>query len=217
MNNISRTDKVTSINICFSNATNDQVIEMYNMFVKNIMHMEIKILNRKSMVEHVLDNINIADDMTIDELYLYAHDNNLMNDNGLKCIKVNNKNKIVNDKNIMYNIVLNVVNDLLETIGRDKIERLEDFKEIRRDELMQNKCKDVIENNKEYIFSKFKKAEIRYYQRDTLTTFVISALKGMVNKLADYQFISKNHKNKKITKGSQAVNFTSYSVKKINV
>ena len=215
MANISRIEKVKGIYLSYAVADNDQVIELYNIFVEYIICEDNKVLNRRIMVEHVLNNIQIADDTTVNELYTYACNNNLLVDTGIKYIKIKKKNKNNNDKYILYNIVLNVVNDLLEIMEENKIEKLEEFKNINRDDLLQDKCKKVIEANEEYILNKFKKSEIRYYQKDRLSTYVLSVLKGMVSKLDGYKFVSKNHKNKRISKNSKKINYTTYCIKKV--
>jgi hypothetical protein len=215
MNDISRFDKLKGINLSYAVANNNQVSEMYNIFVKDIICKEKKVLKRQIMVEHVLSNIQVADDATVGDLYNYAHANNLLVDTGIKYIKIDMKKKKENNNNILHNIVLNVVNDLLEIMEKEKIENLEEFKNINRDDLLQDKCKKVIENNEVYILDKYKKSEIRYYQKERLGTYVISVLKGMIGKLDGYEFTSKNHKNQKITKKSKKTNYTSYCIKKL--
>ena len=98
--------------------------------------------------------------------------------------------------------------------AKTKLKDLEDFKDVRREELSQNNCKEIIEKNKEYILTKYKTSEIRFHQKDTLNSFVVSALRAMINKMDDYEFVSKNYKNKKVTNDNDKANYTSYSIKK---
>jgi carboxylesterase type B len=210
MTELSRVDKLKDINLALANASDDQITEIYNIFVKDVKCKNKKV-NRRLMIEHILENMHMVTDKSINAIHDYANDNNLIDERGVyyvKAIKKITHNRVVNKEDV----ALDVINDILEVIGENKIEKLEDFQNIMRDELIKDECKKVIENHEKYIFTYFKKADLGYYQKARLSTYVLSVLKGMIKNLDGYDLISKNHKNKKGT----TANFTTYSIETTN-
>ena len=105
---------------------------------------------------------------------------------------------------------------IIKVIGRDTIECLEDFKSISRDELINDECKNVVENNKDYILTKFTRTDIRFNQRHKQKTYGLTAIKGMVKKLDNFKVVAKNYKNVAPNKKTGKVNFTCYTIVKLD-
>jgi hypothetical protein len=155
-----------------------------------------------------LNNINYADDNTIDNLFKYAENNNLLVPTGIKASDIK---KEVEEKTVAIDIVLDILNDLLQVMGKDKITNLEDFKNIRREELVKKECEKLIQNNESYIFTHFEKSKLGYYTRNSVKSYILTILKNMIKEIDNYKFVSMNHKNKK---KSDKTNYTTYSIKK---
>lgn len=208
MNELSRADKIKYINSGFVAANNNQVNEMYERYIEDIEYNKNNELNRRVKINHILDNINYADDQTIDDLFDYAKDNNLLIYTGIKISVIEEEKE---EDTTAHDILINVLNDLLEVMGKNKIQNLEDFKDIRREELVKKECEQVITNNEEYIFGHFKKSKLGYYTRNAVKSYILTILKNMVKEIDNYKFVSKNHKNKK---KSDKTNYTTYCIKK---
>lgn len=206
---ISRANKLNWINIALYNASNNQIHELFNIFTEDIKY-DDDMLNRQRIVNFVIVNMRAADDKTIDNMYAYSVDNELLDDNGVYYVKVKKLNEKINDSK--NTITLKIINEIFDVTGKEKIERLEDFKNIRKEDLADDECKSIIENNKDYILTKFTKSDIRYSHRNFQKSFTLSCIRGMVNNLDNYTFVSKAHKNMKITDKNNKPNYTTYSI-----
>lgn len=204
-----RTEKLKWLNISMANATNDQIIEIFNIFVKDIECAEKK-LNRRTRINHMLTNFILADDKTIDDLYNYGKDNGLLNNSGIYFIKFEKKRKERDDTK--YTITLNIINGMLEVMNMPRIDRLDQFIDIKRDELENPKCIKIIVDNIDYILTKYTRTQIRYKSRNKVNAYVVCAIRGMIKQLDGYKVVPTNHKNKKILKKGDKVNYTTYSI-----
>jgi hypothetical protein len=142
-------------------------------------------------------------------------ENNLrnINDDELKVLEENIKTKLktieTNDEK-MKRVTLEIVNKLLVVMGYDVIDDLCDFYDIKRDELIEENCSKIFNENKEYILNNgFNKAECKIYQN--IKYVHLSILKAMLKKIG-YSLQSKN--NKKMIKGITTMHTTYYIKKK---
>lgn len=212
MSNNLRSDKLKWLFIAMSNATDEQIIDIFNIFSKEIEYTN-NAVDRQLAVSHIVDNIIMTKDTTIDELYKHCEESNLLFDNGIYITKARKKKFQLDDNK--YNITLNIVNEILEIIGRQRIGKLEDFQHIKRDELDNYNCKQMIIKNIDYITLQYKKKDIRYNNKDQINIYAVTTIKGLVKKLDGYEFISKNHKHMKTPDGVKKVNYTTYSIGKL--
>lgn len=72
-------NKLKCINIALYNATDKQIIDIYNIFAKNIKSKD-KALERQKMVQTLLEKICLVDDDTVDSIYDYVDENELVAD-----------------------------------------------------------------------------------------------------------------------------------------
>lgn len=78
-------------------------------------------------------------------------------------------------------IVLKFLNKILVNIGKEEIEDLTDFKDIKREDLLKQKNIDLIETMEKEIFKCFKKGQIDYHRKKTLKTYLLTLIKRMVS------------------------------------
>jgi len=147
--------------------------------------------NRKHMLSYIEDNLK------------YIDDKNLLDIKSMIDIFLNNMTE--NDKKI--NIVIDIINKILVANEMDKINDLTDFVNIRRDILMSDVCKQIINDSKTYIFDNgFDKYKCSVYQNN-LRHKHFGIFKGLLSQ-AGYKLVATM-----ITKGGK---YTVYSIVKIN-
>ena len=192
---------------------------------------------RKKKLQYIKDNIDFLQDKYIDSIYekiCINIPNKLKNDlkrvDKMKHIEPNLKYleddmmEIVNQiikKNLIYEetdeekkkrVVLDLINKILSVIGHTEIHDLEDFIDIRRDDILSDKVKNIIDENKDYIFETngFNKAECMVYQKN-LKNPHFSVIKGILNEIG-FEMIAKSkadYINKK------KIPYRDYYIKKI--
>ena len=116
--------------------------------------------------------------------------------------------------NEKYILTLKFLNDLLKAIGKEEIDDITNFKEVRRDDLLTDSCQKVFDNHISEICKVFGKSQIYYRNKDSVDNYLISLIKYMI-KLIGYQFVFKTKINKKPL-GDNVYNITSnvlYSIK----
>ena len=87
MDDITRTNKLKAINLSLTNANDEQISDIYNLFINGVKCKEI-ITTRQTMVEHIIEKLNVIEDKTLDNMYEYANIHKLLDDNGAYYIKV---------------------------------------------------------------------------------------------------------------------------------
>ena len=65
MAELSRADKIVSIKLAILNALDNQIIDIYNLFIKSVKHKNNKELNRQTMCEHIMEKMYMVNDSTI--------------------------------------------------------------------------------------------------------------------------------------------------------
>jgi hypothetical protein len=106
-------------------------------------------------------------------------------------------NKILNNSAIkesqedkMIRVALEVVNNILVEMNKNKIQDLCEFVDVQREELTKDKYKQIINDNLEYIFSNgFTRSECMVYQK-TIKYPHLSIMKGVLNSIG-YELCSK--------------------------
>lgn len=121
-----------------------------------------------------------------------------------------NYEESIEDKRIR--ITLNILNKILKAINRRSIDNLCDFCNVRRDHLIGDITKNIINDNQQIIFEEvFTKKECITTQQSKLSYPHFSLLKGMLNVMG-YEFIPT--KKSKFANGKRDI-FTIYSIQKI--
>lgn len=82
-----------------------------------------------------------------------------------------------------YLVALKFVNKLLDNMGKENIDKLEDFKDIDRDNISTGQNKDTLVEMEDEIFKVFDKRACGYYNRKTSRSYPMSVLRGMANEL----------------------------------
>ena len=93
MAELSRVNKLKDINLTLANASDDQITEIYNIFVKDVKCKNKKV-NRRSMIEHMLEYIYMVTDKSISTIHDYANENDLIDDRGVYYFKIGKRNYI---------------------------------------------------------------------------------------------------------------------------
>jgi hypothetical protein len=193
---------------------------------------------RKKKLQYIKDNIDFLQDKYIDSIYEKLCINipnkiktkDLKRVDKMKHIEINLKyleddmmetiNQII-IKNLVYEetveekkkrIVLDLINKILTIIGHTEIHDLEDFIDIRRDDILSDKVKNIIDENRDYIFETngFDKAGCMIYQKN-LKNPHFSIIKGILNEVG-FEMIAKSkadYINKK------KIAYRDYYIKKI--
>ncbi len=110
----------------------------------------------------------------------------------------------------MEKIVKELINKMLVAMDKKEIKNLSDFIDVRREIIIDQKCKDIVDSNSEYIFNNgFSKLECGVYQK-IIKYPHLSILKGMLKKIG-YELCSKT-RSEFIDKKRHV--YTLYTIKK---
>ena len=211
MAELSRIDKIKHLRLAFVNGDDKHIVDMYDIFTKDFEdnNKAKNKLCRHRMVNFMLNNLQCIKNDTINNIYQYGEDHNLHDDNGVFYVRTEKKKNINDDP---YTITLYMANCLLGAIDHEKIDRLEEFQNMKRDLFETDACKKVFEDNIDYIKKQFTSNDIKYNTRHNQRAYGVSALKHMVDKLDNYVFVSRMHKNKKVVSDGDKANYTTYSI-----
>lgn len=123
-----------------------------------------------------------------------------------KCAKVA-------DDDLYYIVTLNFINKLLESMKKPKINKLTEFINIDKDNIITDECKQILSNELPNIVLIFGKLKINYRQKDTLKNYVVYVIKKMIY-YCGYTLKTYNYtKTKKMdTEKFNIKRYTEYSV-----
>lgn len=93
-----------------------------------------------------------------------------------------------------YVVALKFVNKILENIGKEKIDKLEDF-EIDRDDLAKEANNQFVKEMNKEIFGPFDKNECKYYKRHQIGTYCVTLLRRMMKCIGYEMDIKKRNKS----------------------
>ena len=91
-------------------------------------------------------------------------------------IKKTKKTKIDCNDN-KYIITMEFLNAILKIIGKIKINDITEFKDIRREDLLKNECKDVLEEYLNKIIKCFGKTKIAFRNKDIVNLYILTVIK----------------------------------------
>lgn len=107
---------------------------------------------------------------------------NLNNKMVQKPVKKTVKDNVPVDKNSeKYKVALKFVNKVLENIGKESIDDLTKFKDIDRDDIIEDINKTTLEEMEDEIFVHFDKNKCNYYRKTN--GLVVNCLRGMMRQL----------------------------------
>lgn len=166
--------------------------------------------------KNTLDGEDLEDHDTREKKLRFMHDNiQFVNENDLKdMLKIINNMlnppaETKGDK--MKRVMLEIINKLLIAMNRNTVNDICEFKNISREELMDDTCAKILIGNRNYIFANgFSKHECQFYQKKVVNVH-FSMLKGML-KQTGYVLSSKNQK--KMINNTQKT-ITTYNVQLI--
>lgn len=198
----------------------------------------LTIKKRKDRINDINDNLTVIPDNILDDVFKIV--SNAVNikkrtKDGAETIRfykiqfIENNLRYVTDEDIieiadliinteyeesqqgkMERVALEIVNKLLEVKEKPQIDNLCDFK-MSRDEILSDECRDVINENKQYIFeSGFSKSECKVYQTKIINKH-FSLFKGMINQVKGYVLCSKT---KIKTQNYERTPYTGYYIDK---
>ena len=93
-----------------------------------------------------------------------------------------------------YILVLEFLNAILVKIGKEAIDDITKFKDIKRDDLLKPECTQVLSQYLDKIIKQFGKTKILYDKKDKINNYLLTVIKSVVANCG-YQFKS-NQKNK---------------------
>lgn len=198
MNADLRKKTIDSIKKYIIDLPNNDINELYTSLTEAVEIPDTKENNtRQKKILCVINNLHFVDD---DDLNKF---NQLIQSSLNVVVDVESK------EGKMKRVALEIINKILDLNNMKHINDLCDFVDIRRDILVDEKCAELLNENKKYIFDNgFNKQECKNYQTN-LKHSQLSLLKGMLKQIG-YNLCSKNHK-KMVNYVSQ--NFTSYTIK----
>jgi hypothetical protein len=195
---------------------------------------------RKNKIKYITENIINLTDTYIFELYkticqyipnskynknIIRYDANIYIESNLRHV---NKTQLDNLYKIVYDVLdhtetdgdkkkritLEIINQFLEKMNMVKIKDFLEFKNVRRELLISEDFKNLVEDNKDYIFTEggFSKHDCGVYSKQ-IKTPQISIFKGMLNQIG-YELESES--KRKTTKG-ECKCITYYSIKHQNI
>lgn len=180
-----------------ADVTDNQIKKLCNK-ISTIIQKQCGEMNRLQMVSYVEKNIKYVDDDNLGDI------ENMMAEFLTYEEQDNDRKK---------RVALEIANKLLLAMNKKKIYDLENFDDVRRDEILNDECKQIIDDNRNYIFENgFSKEECMVYQTK-LKYPHLSLFKGMLKHIG-YELMSKNR-----SKRSDGVRdmFTVYYIKNSNV
>lgn len=127
-------------------------------------------------------------------------------------VKENNK-KIIEEKQIdkttdKYKVLLKLINKILASIGKEKIDDLKQFKCINRDDLISDTVEQIYNIMEKELFNAFDKRKCSWYNRKNVNNYVLTFLRAAVYDIGlDFKL---SHTCKHIN--MKAVNYIFYSI-----
>jgi len=158
---------------------------------------KIKELKRVDKMKHIEPNIKYLEDEILENV-------NQIIKKGLVYEETDEERKT--------RVVLEIINKVMVALERKPINYFDEFVDIRRDEIISDAVKEVIDAHRDYIFEKngFNKAECMVYQKN-LKNPHFSVIKGILSEVG-YELVSQSKadyiKKKKIP-------YTDYYIKKM--
>jgi hypothetical protein len=206
MNTLSRKQKYKFIKDNIDDLADDQIIQTYDI-VNQIVENSDNCETRYKQMLLIGNNLKFVDEINLDKIYSMM--NNFIN---------LQEKEILVDKNIdndtgnqkMNQILLDILNKILQAMGKEQIYDICDFADIRRDELLDEKYEKIINDYKSQIFEcGFNKHECKIYQIN-VKNHHLSILKGMLKQLG-YSLCSKNYKK---MRNKTLESYTSYTIRR---
>ena len=144
-----------------------QLTKLYEI-ISDLMHTEKDVLDRQHMLSYVENNLK------------YVEGNDLIVIKDMVAGFVANEES---DEDKMKRVTLEIINKILRAIGKKEINELEEFVDIPREDILSDSCKNVMDDNKDYIFENgFNKTECMLYQTKIKVKH-LSILKAMLKKI----------------------------------
>ena len=84
-----------------------------------------------------------------------------------------------------YKVTLKLINKILQNIGKEQVDKLEDFKEIDREDIIKENNKTSLTDMESELFPLFNKKKVGYYRKTD--ALVLNCLRGMMKEL-NYDF-----------------------------
>ena len=100
-----------------------------------------------------------------------------------------------------YKLVLNFVNTILTNMGKPNIDDLTKFKNIDRDDILNEKNKEYYEEHEQEYLEHFGKDITGYYRKKLTKTHILTFFRGIVDDIGlELTYIQKNITSKRLTK-----------------
>ena len=118
------------------------------------------------------------------------------------------KNPKVNNDDIKYKVVLKFLNEILEQLNVEDITNITEFRNIKRNDILSDQCKIIIDNNIDNLCGAFGKVKLDYYNRSIRKAYMATLLRRLVT-LCGYSLESRR-KDKKIR--NKIISWYEYSI-----
>jgi hypothetical protein len=110
-----------------------------------------------------------------------------------------------------YKLGLKFINALLVKLGKDKIDDITQFKDIRRDNLLGDGSKEILNEYIEKLAFNFGRTKLQYNKKDVYDTYVLSVLRSITTILG-YKFVTKRNRKKEALNNSNKTAIVEYSI-----
>lgn len=211
MNVITRKNKIKYIKNNLCDLPDENVVQVYNI-MKAFINDETQCVPENAGTTNNLTNNENRDDgsssghSTTDEISIGSSASNENYTNDKK-----DQQNIETKQDRMKRIALEILNKILVEFGHKEINELCEFVEIKRDELIDDKCLKIINDNMKYIFKNgFNKTECNVYQK--IKYLQLSILKGMMKQIG---YVLNSRNKKKMINGISSIHTVYYVHKKI--
>lgn len=130
-------------------------------------------------------------------------------------VKKPQNDNVLTENDPRYIAAINYINDLLKIIGHKKIKKLEQFQNIKRTDMMLEKCKKAVDKHSEILIDNFTKKGIHYHSRNRVKSYALTILRNIASQCG-FKFISSNIQKtyKKENGGYDKENIMYYSLSK---
>lgn len=189
-----------------SELDDDVLNKMYVKVIMNYISETPSNAHRKDKLKRLGLDTNVTEDELSNDILNQIY-NNRVNEKNIG-IKKAALYKLAPD-HPKYIVTLNFLNKLMKELGRNKITELTEFKGIRKNDLLEEKCIIAFNTSLGEILTVFDRSEILYNKKAVVKTYILTVIKCIVSSCG-YSFNS--YARSKTTSSSKGISETSHWV-----
>ena len=125
-----------------------------------------------------------------------------------KSDKVTTKKQV--DKNSSkYKLTLEFLNELMLGMGKNKIDDILDFKDIKKDDLLSDECNKIMDQYMDKFIDEFGKTKLLYRKKESINNYILTLLRKIISDIG-LTFYGKRKTGIKKTNDGQYLHLYTY-------